>query len=137
MCCGSRTTFRCLISALLVFILAIAAVHVVSVASSHRLAEWSPRLLALSGSAPPRNTLFPIFVYGPSNQAIAWEGADEVASASGWRLVGGTLLPHYTQRRLARARKWGEVFACPRHDAEWQGEHMIQALLLPKLYESR
>ena len=48
MCCGSPTTFRCLISALIVFILAIAAVHVVSVASSHRLAEWSPRLLALS-----------------------------------------------------------------------------------------
>ena len=98
-------------------------------------AEWSPRLF---GSAPPRNTtLFPIFVYGPSNQAIAWRIADETASASGRRLVGGTLVPHYTQRRLARARKWGEVFACPRHDAEWQGEHMIQALLLPKLYESR
>ena len=34
-------------------------------------AEWSPRLLALSRSAPPsKKTLFPIFVYGPSNQAI-------------------------------------------------------------------
>ena len=98
-------------------------------------AEWSPRLLALSRSAPPsKKTLFPIFVYGPSNQAIAWRIADETASASGRRLVGGTLVPHYTQLHLARARKWGEVFACPRHDAEWQGEHMIQALLLPKLY---